>query len=538
MVVRGRRSVTPSPEREEQRTATPPIPPESVSNSNEGWEEDWRELMATMGLSEGEEVEHEEENQNEEIMNSTTSTAYPPPGYTIIENGLGGTLRIENDLDILLRAATGDPLYTDEELKVPVSHVFAVGDMVTFTEVVLQEQRIVDGGFSSLISYARGSLWKVRSVMDNSRMLIGLIYPTGRSAEYNIRSHELVYVPLDKQEEFKAAAAKVKAAAEAEYTNFMTVVKKSMEELLGADRFSFKCTDSTPTERVYELLIHYPYIEVTNTTGAKHPVKDLYVRIKLYAVKNRESVTFKTLGISACRMTVSISEYESNYGHSHVRSNAARGNFSDICFGSTSISNLYSRLGRDESLKTFIPNLEGFVMHLEEFWKWESMEGGPHCNINSIRKRRAVNMDLPPHTKDDCYKDFVINYDDFPISFKEMNGRLLPYVNDKDEIFGEMIKGITTNHVVKEGSGYYSVGDEDTGSDEVRRYNREQNRSFFFNDKQIKYKVVSEILLESEKTILKTQKIVAHPTLVQYVATVLNNEIILFNLYKQRMKNG
>lgn len=135
-------------------------------------------------------------------------------------------------------------------------------------------------------------------------------------------------------------------------------------------------------ERVDEwekgLMIHFPLINITNSKGDTHIIKDLFFRISLQTIdtsRDRKA----NIACEGTRTTYSIKELDSKYTHSHLSEKAWR-SFSEFCLGSSNFNvlRITLQLTLDEN------DWWLFLLSIENYLKWESTEGGPYKYMKEI----------------------------------------------------------------------------------------------------------------------------------------------------------
>lgn len=127
-----------------------------------------------------------------------------------------------------------------------------------------------------------------------------------------------------------------------------------------------------------DLILHFPLIHITNSRGNKHDIQDLYIKLSIPTGRY----------IQGMRMTFPYGDYTSHYAHSHLPSEAARGQWASFCLGSTS------------SFRVLMTNLSSnpselnwyfLLLAIPKYLEWESLEGGPHKTMASITTGESEN---------------------------------------------------------------------------------------------------------------------------------------------------
>lgn len=126
------------------------------------------------------------------------------------------------------------------------------------------------------------------------------------------------------------------------------------------------------------VILHWDKVEIGNSQGATHTMYDFYIRLRF-----NEDFT-KLSQMDGLRATFTLKEYWNNnpYTFSHL-STGRFGEWGNLCLGSTPLADMYAILKTPEfSLLV----LEAFLLQLNEYVRWESLEGGPFraSNIGKI----------------------------------------------------------------------------------------------------------------------------------------------------------
>lgn len=129
-------------------------------------------------------------------------------------------------------------------------------------------------------------------------------------------------------------------------------------------------------------IIRFPEIVITNSNKKKHTIRDLFVRLDF------NSTFTNILGLpSAMRMTLDHNELYSGYRHSHIHVNV--NNWSIFCVGDTNITQLIQTF----MSSSIVPDkFIGFLYQLNEYVRWESLEGGPYIRIDTIRQQAGTGI--------------------------------------------------------------------------------------------------------------------------------------------------
>jgi len=151
------------------------------------------------------------------------------------------------------------------------------------------------------------------------------------------------------------------------------------------------------------IVIHFTDFYITNGQS-KNYMKDLYVLLSFNMGDKQQ-----TIDLEGIRATVSPMEFIKSYGHSHLSNGCfCKGHF---CLGSGPISQTkYLLMPGDYTEDIF----QLFLYQLNDYVKWESIQGGPYRRINSIYANTKVNY-AKSINLDHAYKQFIANKCKFEI---------------------------------------------------------------------------------------------------------------------------
>lgn len=144
---------------------------------------------------------------------------------------------------------------------------------------------------------------------------------------------------------------------------------------IASDIFGEELVDVQGTNTSFHLYILFPEINITNSKGHKHLIRELFVKFSI-AVSNYGYSTQMT----GMRTALTPAEVARSYGHSHLPQEAAKGQFVDFCQGNSLFkaitTNLISRPTEDQWTLA--------LLSLTKYLEWESLEGGPHKEMRNI----------------------------------------------------------------------------------------------------------------------------------------------------------
>ena len=213
-----------------------------------------------------------------------------------------------------------------------------------------------------------------------------------------------------------------------------------------------------------EFVIHFPVIEITNTKEMKHAINDLYVKlisdVEKFEGEEPQKLTIKSF--RGKRMSATKDEIMCNYQHSHLpgknyvisTERYSYGQNSDtiysriknltndfttyqkFCTGVSEINNITAMLVSRYDANTF----KMFLMQLDLYLGWESIEGRPHRYMKDVIGKAEANdvstrackefFEKIPKEKTDI--DFTIKSGDIKIVDNEKFEDFLKYKKSKN----------------------------------------------------------------------------------------------------------
>lgn len=147
----------------------------------------------------------------------------------------------------------------------------------------------------------------------------------------------------------------------------------------------------SPDSRLISYFIQFPKIEISNSSGNKHTIYDLFI---VFDIRTDFRTTHtKPYG---CRLSMSLDEIEVGYMHSHLPVNRASHfyNYSTpnvFCVGdgqpiSIPCAKIAIKFDEDAWLS--------LLMQLPSFLSWESLEGVPHIHMKNVGKKEGSYRNL------------------------------------------------------------------------------------------------------------------------------------------------
>lgn len=349
-----------------------------------------------------------------------------------------------------------------ERIKKLECYKFNIGDVVVCKKIEKNGNYAQDSSGGS--GYSLGKVFKIRDIDENYVVFNNVLWPEEGGNGVYAYAVELASAEVIEQFE-KEKQEKIKNC----------IYKKEDVELIAKEVFGERC--EVIEDKGLIIMIHFPEITITNSNDRKHEIKDLFVKFRVYDIFPEQDSKC-SIGIQGCRTTLSLAEWNSDYGHSHL-SGTCFCNFNGFCLGTSDfkivIENLKLSLSRDDWYLLFYS--------LENYVNWESLEGGPYRKIKDITLGNVVTSEkaleeevlrLLPEIPSDC---FEFNEG---VSLISNHPSLFNYYNENSKI-----KTITTV-------------DSQIVNSQLKRINEEYDRQIIFKGEVIKGKVYWEIREESQ----------------------------------------
>lgn len=297
-----------------------------------------------------------------------------------------------------------------------------------------------------------------------------------------------------------------------------------------------------------EFVIHFPKIVISNSDEMKHVIHDLYIKLESTSSYDGSGITFDDF--KGKRMTVTDEEVLSKYQHSHQPSRpyaeikkvreankcSSYGQTGDanavftyrsFCKGSSEINQIISMLSGKYDSNIF----KMFLLQLDLYIQWESIEGRPHIYMKYVSGRAEIST-----PSDNRKREF---YDALPlveadINFKLEKGEIKVIDNDNFENFlkyrGNIAalypENIRNSLCIKDEKGnYYSrrnlpVEFPDTLLDSAEELS---TISWYFKGKLIEFKVIYQS--EEERALNAEKPFFIHKELKKYAKSRIEQTI-------------
>jgi hypothetical protein len=287
-------------------------------------------------------------------------------------------------------------------------------------------------------------------------------------------------------------------------TNWISKVKEIVE-IVYPGNWDFQENEES---LFYTLMIFFPEITITNSVDASHVIKEFYVKLKF---KKSDGVLYDFGGT---RTLLTQAEVQSNYPHSHCGSAASKGGWGGFCLGSGPIKSQVSILKlKGVSAENYLV-FEMFLIGLQAYLEWESLEGGPYQYMSDIRKRQQIE-NIDNYVLEDTYKRYV-NKCEF-VNFTIVQNRKLE-IDPADEDFMDGITPLLKEeHIVfrDEKGNFYNDG------------NPKVFRDIEINGTFKGQKLVRKVI-DDESTEKDTRKKYPHPEIAKFIAKKLSRKLTLY----------
>jgi len=155
-------------------------------------------------------------------------------------------------------------------------------------------------------------------------------------------------------------------------------IEDTLERFYNKENYDIQ--DISPLRKA--VILYYPEIEITNSLEIKHIIKELYVRIEFdYVNKN----FIPSINLVGYRGKISNAEYNESYYHSHLS-----GNVGNFCLGSSELRSHLVLMNRGYTQT----DLEVFFILLDNYVRWESLEGVPYKSIKNLYRPITIRRTL------------------------------------------------------------------------------------------------------------------------------------------------
>jgi len=161
----------------------------------------------------------------------------------------------------------------------------------------------------------------------------------------------------------------------------MSTIKENIIALL--EHHYPNAYDIQETDMGVYIYIKWEEFTISNSGNDTHVIRDFFIRIRC-------NESYRVQGLDGARATISLKEIQSLYMHSHCASTRA-GEFQKMCTGNTILTDLMVMLSSSEFCMELF---EMFLVQLDLYVRWESLEGGPYKRISNINYTSTSDLTL------------------------------------------------------------------------------------------------------------------------------------------------
>ncbi len=289
-------------------------------------------------------------------------------------------------------------------------------------------------------------------------------------------------------------------------TNWVSKVQEILEKL-HPDNWDMKkmTEDDIMDDSNYIFYIKYPIINISNSKGMTHVIKDFYLKLEFspngYLQKDQ---------LSGTRGILSQAEKQSGYAHSHLSTTATTGHWGGFCWGDGPIGvDAYElqTTGFDEI------KFEMLMYAFSTYLEWESLEGGPYAKIQNIRRRTSIGT-IYNHTLQIYFKRFISKYEKVNFTITTSPARIV--IDHLDSDFIDQVIPL-----IDEGNLVYRTTEGQFFAQGPNRNYDDVDIDFEFKGESIKQKVINDEREEGNKKY-------PHPEILKYIAGGLARKLTLY----------
>lgn len=261
------------------------------------------------------------------------------------------------------------------------------------------------------------------------------------------------------------------------------------------------------------IVLKYNDITLTNSEGSSHFIKSIFIKLRFNKITKRFDNS-----IQGVRGDLSVKELNSGYSHSHLRT--GQNFWITFCLGSSEIAGILTDLNDDNFNDA---KFDLLLYNLEEYIKWESIEGGPYFRIANLNYGESTReTSFSSETLNEIYEDFLseelLFNTTFDVSLKKIkviNDDL--FIKNLSAVCPESAKGKYINGTFVKNLTYDAI---------VRKAKNILSDKTFFIFKNEKYpKMYIEDTLADDTTELVPQKSVVNHV-IEKIETKINNHFL------------
>lgn len=162
-------------------------------------------------------------------------------------------------------------------------------------------------------------------------------------------------------------------------------IAKDSEDAYDITEDKMRQIESRNNERRMHIYVWWPRVRVTNEYGKSVIIQDLYAKVEIQC---DGTIPYESRGFRLNRATYPLSQFNSNYMHSHIES-IPKHNFTLFmipCLGTGPIINTIGTLKNENDEITWML----FCEELDRYVTVESITGGPYHRLESIGGNRRL----------------------------------------------------------------------------------------------------------------------------------------------------
>jgi hypothetical protein len=288
---------------------------------------------------------------------------------------------------------------------------------------------------------------------------------------------------------------------------------KALEDVI-KHHFTSDNYEITNVENNYlDIVLKYNDITLTNSEGSSHFIKSIFIKLRFNKITKRFDNSMQGI-----RGDLSVKELNSGYSHSHLRT--SQNSWSPFCLGSSEIAGILTDLNDDNFNDA---KFDLLLYNLEEYIKWESIEGGPYFRIANLNYGESTReTSFSSETLNEIYEDFLSEELLFNTTF-DVSLKKIKVVNDDlfiknlSDVCPVSAKGKYINGTFVKNLTYDAI---------VRKAKIVLSDKTFFTFKNEKYpKMYIEDTLADDATELVPQKSVVNHV-IEKIETKINNHFL------------
>lgn len=202
--------------------------------------------------------------------------------------------------------------------------------------------------------------------------------------------------------------------------------------------------------------IKFPKFTITNSRKKQHEITDLVVRLVFQVKRKSENPLSDEMTVKSYlygrRLTASVGEITSGYAHSHLKGQLLRGygKWGKFCLGSGPLATMLPEM--KSSTHMDLDLLELIIIQLNEYVRWESLEGTPYKEFQYIDKPKNSLNEVNSDIIRDIFK-YMIKEIDSTTDFSFMNiyvenGKCKARIDVNNTVFTDLIVTVITKYFI------------------------------------------------------------------------------------------